>query len=195
MDNAAFLVNFLGVEGQAVGPVVENEQTGILHAGTSCRHGRDIVHCLVNRGVGIQILSKFYAYGFAPVNDAVAGEVVGAVKAHVLQKVSQTALRVVFENRTDFLGNEEVGLALRRFVVADVVSQSVIKLAITDSGVDRKRRHLRHLRIDREGHAYQCYHGHQTAKKHFFHLVRIIMIVNLFENVEQVTDFTSDVES
>ena len=60
-----------------------------------------------------------------------------SVKAHVLKKVSQTALVVFLLNRTDFLRYVEVGLMLWIGIVSDVISKTVVEFADSHAFVDR----------------------------------------------------------
>jgi len=47
----------------------------------------------------------------------------------VLEEVSQATLVVIFLHRTHLLGDVEIDLSFRFFIVADVVGQSVRELA------------------------------------------------------------------
>ena len=104
---------------------MKDEQAGILHAFAFGGHVRDVVDGLVDAGVGVEVLSELHAHAFKPCDEFVAGEVLGAVEAHVLQEVGQTALVVVLKNRAYLLSDVEVGLPFGRFVVTDEVSKSV----------------------------------------------------------------------
>ena len=139
MDYAAFFVDFLGGKCQVVGPVVEYEQTGVLHALAGDRHVGYVVDSLVDGGVGVEVGSEFYAYRFEPLAQLVVWEVGGAVKAHVLQEVGQSALVFFFQGRAYLLGYVEVGLPLGILVVTDVIGKSVGELADAHIFVDRQR--------------------------------------------------------
>ena len=142
MDDAPFIVNILAVQQQAVGPVVEDPQAGVDGTGHLHGHGVDIVHGLVNGRVGVQVGTELHSDALQVLDQAVAGEGLRAVEAHMLQEVGKTPLVLLFEDGADFLGNVEVGLVFRVFVVTDVVGQSVVKLADADGGIHRDRRHL-----------------------------------------------------
>ena len=62
VDYAALLVDFLGVEQQVVGPVVEDEQAAVLHALACGGHVGDVVDGLVDGGVGVEVLAEFHTY-------------------------------------------------------------------------------------------------------------------------------------
>ena len=65
-----------------------------------------------------------------------------AVETHVLEEVREAALRLIFEDGADFLGDIEIRLALRLFVVPDVIGQAVVEFANLHVGIHRDRRHL-----------------------------------------------------
>ncbi len=95
VDHTAFGVDFFIVESQGVGPVVEDKKARVLHAGACDGYRRDIVDSFVHRCVGIEVVAEFHAYRLKIVDDAFAGEILGAVEAHVFKEVGEAAL-VVF---------------------------------------------------------------------------------------------------
>ena len=141
MNHGAFLVDFLRVQRQVVRPVVEDEQAGVYKP-LAHGHVRDVVHGFVDGGVRIEVGAEFHSVLFQILAEQVAGEVGGAVEAHVFEEMGQTALVVFFEDGAHFLGNVEVGQILRLSVVPDIVSQSVVQLADAHVRVGRDRRHL-----------------------------------------------------
>ena len=129
-------------------PVVEDEQTGV--EGTGCLHVHvvDVIDCLVERGVGVQVLTEAYADAFQILLQVVAGEVGSAVEAHVFEEVCQTALVLFFLHRTHLLCDVEEGSFLWPLVVAQIVSQSVVEFAYPHIRVDRQW--LFHLCMNRD---------------------------------------------
>ena len=95
MDDAALLVDLALLQGEATGPVAEDEQTGVERGDRVCRHVVDVVHSLVDGGVGIEIAAELDALGAAPLNEVVAFEVVGAIERHVLEEMGETALVLI----------------------------------------------------------------------------------------------------
>ena len=77
------------------------------------RSRTDVIDRLVNRGVGIEVSTEFHADALAPGHDAglavLARKVLGAVKGHVLQEMSQTTLAGLLKDGTDTLRDIEVG--------------------------------------------------------------------------------------
>ena len=122
VDDTALLVDILTLEKQAVSPVVEDPQAGIDGARNSNRHVVNVINGFVNRCVCIQVSAELYTDRFQILDQAVAREMLGAVEAHVLKEVCQTALVFVFEDRAHFLGDIEMSLVFRLFVVTDVIS-------------------------------------------------------------------------
>ena len=142
MNHATLLVYLLGFQQQAVGPVVQNQQTRVYDTLTGGGHVRDVIHRLVDRGVGIQVASELHTDGLTPFHDVVTLEVLCAVEAHVLQEVGQSALVVVLLNRTHALGNVELGTLFGPCIMTDVISQSVVQLTDFYVGVGGDGRHL-----------------------------------------------------
>ena len=61
---------------------------------------------------------------------AFARVVLGAVEGHVLKEVGKTTLALFFEDRANFLGNEELGMMLGQIIVPNVVCEAVGQLAV-----------------------------------------------------------------
>ena len=139
MDNAPLLVYLAIFEQYVVAPVVENEQTGVYDALAADGGGPYVVHGLVYRGVGVEVGPKLDTDRLAPGHYAqlltLAGEVLGTIKRHVLQEVSQTTLARLLEDAAHTLGDVEVGQASLLGIVADVVSKSVLQLAGTNRSI------------------------------------------------------------
>ena len=68
---------------------MENEEAGVLNRLTRHWHVRYVVYGLVDRSVGVKVLTEFHAYRFEPVDEILVGEVLGTVEAHVLEEVSE----------------------------------------------------------------------------------------------------------
>ena len=137
VDDATLLLNLLWLQQQSVSPVVQNEQAAIDNSLTGSGHVRDVIYRTVNAGISIQVTTELDSDGLTPFDDVVAFEVLGAVEAHVLQEVCQTALVVVLLNSADTLGNIELSTLLGPGVVTNVVCQTVVQLTNTDFRVCR----------------------------------------------------------
>ena len=139
MDNATFLVYLAVFKQYIVAPVVENEQAGVYDALAADGGSPYVVHGLVDRGIGVEVGPKLDPDRLAPGHyaqlAALAGEVLGAIKCHVLQEVGQATLARLFEDATHTLGDVEVGQAGLLGIVADVVSKSVLQLAGTNRSI------------------------------------------------------------
>ena len=103
MNNAAFLVYLFRIECQCTRPVAENEQTGVERRGSDCRHVVDIVHCAVDRGIGIEVFSELHAQRFEIINNAIARKMSRTIKA-----VCQSPLVFVFLYGTHTLHDVKV---------------------------------------------------------------------------------------
>ena len=159
VNHAAFLVDFLGVEGQTVCPVVKNEQAAV---NVALGHGDviDVIDRLIGGGVGVEVTTEFHADAFAILDESVTGEVVRAVEAHVFQEVSETALALFFLHAADLLRDVEAGEILGQRVVTDVVGKSVGQL--TDAHILVNGQFRNGLRPCRQPHE-RC----QQDKKEF----------------------------
>ena len=122
-------------------PVVKNEQAAVK---VSRRHGYvvDVVHRFVRAGVGVEVLAKLHAYSLRVVDDAATREVGGSAKGHVLQEVSQTALRFLLLHRTHLLHDVEESLLLRKIVVTDVIGHAIGQDTHANCRINRQLRDL-----------------------------------------------------
>ena len=94
--------------------------------------------------------------------EGIAGEVRGAVEAHVLEEVCQSQLVLLFLYGAYLLRDVEVGPVGGLLVVADVVGQSVVQFADAHGGVGGQRGQL--LLCQRRGQAApEGEHGHAEA--------------------------------
>ena len=168
VNHLAFRIDFLSIEQQTVSPVAKDNQTGVLHTNACCWHLRDVVHRLVDTGIGIDVSAELNAHRFAPLEHIVALEGLGAVEAHVLKEVSQTALVVFFNHRTHLLRNIKLGLSLRIVVVTDVISQSICQFSYTHCSVNRDGWHALCIRIAlQHSRCQQCNEQHFLDNFHF----------------------------
>ena len=143
VDHAALAVDVSRVEQQAVGPVVEDPQAGV-HGARDLGHGHvvDVIDGFVDAGIGVQVGAELHADALAILHHAIAREMLRTVETHMFEEVRQTALRFVFQDGAHFLGDIEIGLALRLFVVPDVIGQSVVEFTDLHVRIHRDRRHL-----------------------------------------------------
>ena len=142
VDNATLLVNFLAVERQVVAPVVQDKQARVHRTLNLHVYIVHVIHRLVKRSIGIQVLAKLHADTLQVLFQSVAREVCGTIEAHVLQEVSQTTLVLLLLHGTHLLRDVEVGPMLRPFIVTDVIRQPVGQMAHAYCGIQGERRRL-----------------------------------------------------
>ena len=139
MDDTTLLVDLGIFEQQVVAPVVEHQQTRVDDTLALERCRTDVIYSLVDRGIGIEIGTKLNADSLAPGHDAqalaLAREVLGTIKCHMLEEVSQTALTGLLLYRSHTLGNIEIGQTCLLSVVADIVGHAILELTLADGGV------------------------------------------------------------
>ena len=121
-DDAALLVDLGRVAGHEVGVVVHDEQARIHHGVADERDVVEQVDGLLHAGGGVDVASKGGADAFQPVQDPLAGEVLGAVEAHMLQEVGQTVLVRGLLQGTDVGRQVELRPLGGLVIVADVIS-------------------------------------------------------------------------
>ena len=136
MHHVALLVDGFGVKRDAVRPVLEDEHAGVEGGDACCGHILDKIDGLVGGGVGVEVSAILHANRLQVFLQGVVLEMVGAVEGHVLEQVGKTSLVVVFLHRPHFLCDIETGHMLRIVVVADVVGQSIVELALAKVGVN-----------------------------------------------------------
>ena len=137
VNHAAFLVDFLIFQEQAIRPVFDDEQARVESALACGRHIVDIIHGLVDRSVGIEVATKFHTEGAGVVDQAIAGVIFGTIESHVFKEVSQTTLTFFFLNRAHALSDVEIHMVLGIIVVTNIVSESVSEFAYANGGVGR----------------------------------------------------------
>ena len=91
-------------------------------------------------GSSIGTQKKYYAKGYWYKQnrigyEGIAGEVLGAVEAHVLKEMCEAALIVALYHRANVACKKEIGAACRDIVLADVVGESVGKGTGADCGI------------------------------------------------------------
>ena len=84
-----------------------------------------MVDGLVEPGVGVDVRAEPHAEALHERDDVLLGEVAGAIEAHVLDEVRQSALVVVFEYRSGLHGEAKLGPSLRLPVRAHVIPQAI----------------------------------------------------------------------
>ena len=94
---------------------MEDEQTAVNDARMKRLvngHIGNVIDGLIDGGIGIDIGAELDAMALQILEQAFARVVLGAIEGHVLKEVSKTALALFFEDRSNFLGNEELGMML-----------------------------------------------------------------------------------
>ena len=138
-NDTAFGINLVAQQRQGTRPIVHHQQGAVDDALAIGRHVGQAIDRFVERGVGVDVTTKIDANRLEIVDDAFAGEMLGAVESHVFEEVCQTVLVVFFENGAHRLRDVKLGALFRLFVVANVISQSVVQLTIAHIGVERQR--------------------------------------------------------
>ena len=140
-DDGTLEVDFLSGVGDIMRIFAEDEDAGVGHGGAFHRHVVEHVLRLFETCRGIDVAAEFCAYALEVIKDALSGEALGAVEAHVLEEVGETVLVGSLVNAAGVGGEIEFRPVLRKFVVADIIGEAVLKLADADCGVVRKGLH------------------------------------------------------
>ena len=174
-DDAAFGVDLIGLQGDEVRPVVEDQQGRIDDTLTRGGDILDVVDGLIPAGSGVEVGAELHADGFEIRRKLFSGEVFGTVEGHVFEEVGEALLGVVFLDGADVVDDVEIGLTLWFFVVADVVGHAVFEFTRAEFGIGRNR--LIHLR---GGAAYgECRQGHQKQSLHVKRMVKSLYLFGL----------------
>ena len=124
MDHTTFFFYLNGIEQQPIGPVVEHQQATVKFLLTNGgRNIVDVIDGLLNTGLGIHPIIGTDALK-EPV-DAIASEVLTAVKAHVFQKVGQSSLIVLFLQTTHSLRQIKASPVLRPVVIFNIIGKAI----------------------------------------------------------------------
>ena len=129
-DDATLGVNLLGLAEDVVGIVGQDEQAAVHHA--LALHGDVVQHVLrfLEARGSVDVAAEFRADGAQVIQDTLAGEMLGPVEAHVLQEVGQAVLfGLFFKHGARIGGQVELRAAGGKFVVADVIGESVVQMA------------------------------------------------------------------
>ena len=145
-------------------PVVQYQQARVNCACRFHIHIINIINSLVERGIGIQILTELHTDTLQILLQPVAGEMRSTIEAHMLQEMSQTTLVLLLLNRTHLLGNVEVAAFLRPLIVADVIGEAIGQNANLYGWIKRNIGHL----LSRNSHNC-CHESKQNNVKSFFH--------------------------
>ncbi len=151
-NHSALRIDLLGLQSDEVRPVVQDEQRRVDDS--LALHG-NIAHVVlrqVPRGERIKVGSELHTDLLQILDQGLVGEILGAVEGHVLQKVSQTLLRIILLNSSYVVYDIEVGHVLRLLVVTDVVGQPVGEHARANLLIGLDGLHAIDLRLRRHRH-------------------------------------------
>ena len=118
---------------------MQNQQARINKSGMSDRNIAQVVNSFGECCIGIDVAAKSHAMFFQHVQNTFVGEIFGAIGVHVLEKVCQAILVIIFEQCTDILDDVKTGPLLGLFVVPDVISHAVWQFADPESRIRGNR--------------------------------------------------------
>ena len=159
-DDATLLVDLGRFERHGVRPVLE-EQQGSVDDGRAIGRNPQLVDRLIEAGVGVDVGAKAHSGRLQERDPVLLGKVTRPVEGHVLDKVRQPALVVVFEHRSGVHHEPDLGTVLRLLVGADVVAHPVRERAHRDPWVDGNGG--RQGRVVRPGHDGALARGGQAG--------------------------------
>lgn len=96
-DDAAFFVDFGGVESDGGGPVLKDEESFFKDGGV-VEGDFEHVDRFIEAGIGIEVGAEAHTDAFEEVDELVFLEVAGTVESHVFEEVGEALLIVVFED-------------------------------------------------------------------------------------------------
>ena len=125
-DHAPFLFDGRICEGDEARPVVQDQQAGVDNAFAGDRSVHDHVDRFVETCISVEVLTSAHPDAFGKFIHAMPWEVLCSVERHVFKEMGQSALVLVFQDRSDILGDKEIRTVFRLCIVSDVISQPVI---------------------------------------------------------------------
>ena len=143
-DDAALFLDLGRIEGDGVGPILQDQQRPVDHVGI-VGGNLQLVDGLIKAGVGVDVRAEAHARRLQKCDDLLLREVTRAVEAHVFHEVREAPLVVVFENRTRADDQPKRRAALRLLVGAHVVAQTVGERADGNPRIDRNDRGQRYV--------------------------------------------------
>ena len=133
-DDAAFFVDFFGIEVHAVEVVAEEfhgvDEEGLLDFGEF-----EFVDGFLEGGVGVGVGTEGHAEALEVLDHLAGGEVAGAVEGHVFEEVGHALLVVFFHEGADVHVEAEGGAARGFLVFEDDVADAVFEGAELGGGV------------------------------------------------------------
>ena len=135
VDNATLLVYLLLIQSEVTTPVVQDQQNAIHRGGTCRGYIIDIIYGFVNRSVCVQLLTKLHTDTLQIAQQGIIRVVFSAVKAHVFQEVSQTALVLFLLDGTYLLCDIKIGLARSLHILANIIGKTIGQLALASLGI------------------------------------------------------------
>ncbi len=112
-DDAAFVLDLVGIEEHAVGVVAEELHALVDHGGVALGQ-LEFVNGLVEGGVGVGVVPEAHPEALEVFDHLAGGEVLRPVEGHVLEEVGETLLVVVLHERPG-IDEEAHADAVRRF--------------------------------------------------------------------------------
>ena len=121
MYHTTLLVYLLWIECQTRRPIAQYQQARVKRTLSSSGHIVNVVNCLVNGCVSIEVATKLHTNGAQVLNEVVAFEVVAAIKGHVFQEMRQSSLTFFLLNRPYLLCNVKVCTVFGPVVVTNKI--------------------------------------------------------------------------
>ena len=134
-DDAALCIQIGLFAGDVARPVVQDHQDRIHEAFAGQGYGRDIIHRLMPAGVSVHVVAEAHAVFGQEIQQVLAGVVSRAVEGHVLQKMGQAVLVVLFLQRAHVVDDVELRYAGRILIVIEVIGHPVVQAANAESGI------------------------------------------------------------
>ena len=128
-DDGALLVYLFRVERQGARPVAHDPCARVEEGGLTGRHARETVDGLVFRCRGVDVVTVHHAMPLQRLHHALAGEMLGALKGHVLNEVGHAILLWLLGQRADVVHQREDGLTRHFGVALYIVGHAIGQLA------------------------------------------------------------------
>ena len=100
---------------------MQDQQAGVDNALAGDRSVHNHIDRFVETGISVEVLTSAHPDALGEFVHAVSREMLGPVERHVLEEMGQSALVLIFQDRSDVLGDKEIRTVFRLCVVADIV--------------------------------------------------------------------------
>ena len=118
-------------------PIFQDLKPFFKIRGLICWNGQNI-DGFIKAGIGIQVVTKFYAYALQVRNNIILFEIFCAIESHVLRHVGQTLLIIILHDGSNLDDQAQFHFFPWLFVLPYIISKPVVQFASDYFSIKRK---------------------------------------------------------